>query len=208
MADQTHWHDRTLLLGVTGGVAAYKVADLASRWTQRGAKVRVRMTPSACRFVQPLTFEAVTRQPVTTEIWQPLGVDDRPEHIGSGDDADLFVIAPASADHLARLAQGFGDDAVCLTALAWEGPLVICPAMNDRMCEILRCRQTSRLFVIVEQKSSIPGSAISHAVLSVPVVSPISMRSMLVSIRSSVTGSFREFAGPADHCGTIAGSHR
>ncbi len=133
MADQTHWHDRTLLLGVTGGVAAYKVADLASRWTQRGAKVRVRMTPSACRFVQPLTFEAVTRQPVTTEIWQPLGVDDRPEHIGSGDDADLFVIAPASADHLARLAQGFGDDAVCLTALAWEGPLVICPAMNDRM---------------------------------------------------------------------------
>ncbi|OUU23233.1 MAG: hypothetical protein CBC13_06450 [Planctomycetia bacterium TMED53] len=133
MTDHSHWHGRTLLLGVTGGVAAYKVADLASRWTQRGAKVRVRMTPSACKFVQPLTFEAVTRQPVTTEIWQPLGTGDRPEHIGSGDEADLFIIAPASADHLARLAQGFGDDAVCLTALAWEGPLVICPAMNDRM---------------------------------------------------------------------------
>ncbi len=133
MSDQSHWNEKVLLLGVTGGVAAYKAADLASRWTQRGAKVRVRMTPSACRFIQPLTFEAVTRQLVTTEIWQPLGTGDRPEHIGSGDDADLFVIAPASADHLARLAQGFGDDAVCLTALAWEGPLVICPAMNDRM---------------------------------------------------------------------------
>ena len=133
MSNDLSWNDKILLLGVTGGVAAYKAADLASRWTQRGAKVRVRMTPSACRFVQPLTFEAVTRQPVTTEIWQPLGTGERPEHIGSGDDADLFIIAPASADHLARLAQGFGDDAVCLTALAWEGPLVICPAMNDRM---------------------------------------------------------------------------
>ena len=133
MTDMNRWHENTILLGVTGGVAAYKAADLASRWTQRGAVVRVRMTPSACRFVQPLTFEAVTRQPVTTEIWQPLGAHDRPEHIGSGDDADVFVIAPASADHLARLAHGFGDDAVCLTVLAWDGPLVICPAMNDRM---------------------------------------------------------------------------
>jgi len=130
-----NWEHRNIILGVTGGVAAYKVVDLASRWTQRGATVRVRMTPSACRFVQPLTFEAVTRTAVVSEIWNPLGPGDRPEHIGSGDDAAVFVMAPASADHIARVAHGFGDDVVCLTALAWQGPTVVCPAMNDRMWE-------------------------------------------------------------------------
>ena len=112
-----NWESRKIILGVTGGVAAYKAVDLASRWTQRGAAVRVRMTPSACRFVQPLTFESVTRSEVISEIWHPVGTHDRPEHIGAGDDADVFVIAPASADHIARLAHGFGDDVVCLTAL-------------------------------------------------------------------------------------------
>lgn len=127
------WESRNIILGVTGGVAAYKAVELASRWTQRGATVRVRMTPSACRFIQPLTFEAVTRCEVVSEIWHPIGTGDRPEHIGAGDDAAVLVIAPASADHLARLANGFGDDVVCLTALAWDGPTVVCPAMNDRM---------------------------------------------------------------------------
>ncbi len=133
MNDVMNWENRKIILGVTGGIAAYKVVDLASRWIQRGATVRVRMTPSACRFVQPLTFESVTRSEVISEIWHPIGTHDRPEHIGAGDDADVLVIAPASADHLARLAHGFGDDVVCLTALAWDGPTVLCPAMNDRM---------------------------------------------------------------------------
>ncbi len=128
-----NWKTRKIILGVTAGVAAYKAVDLASRWVQRGATVRVRMTPSACRFIQPLTFESVTRSPVISEIWHPVGTHERPEHIGAGDDADVLVIAPASADHMARLAHGFGDDVVCLTALAWDGPMVVCPAMNDRM---------------------------------------------------------------------------
>jgi len=128
-----NWESRKIILGVTGGVAVYKAVDLASRWVQRGATVRVRMTPAACRFVQPLTFESVTRSEVISEIWHPVGTHERPEHIGAGDDANLLVIAPASADHIARLAHGFGDDVVCLTALAWDGPTVLCPAMNDRM---------------------------------------------------------------------------
>ena len=133
MNDAMNWETRKIILGVTGGVAAYKAVDLASRWVQRGATVRVRMTPAACRFIQPLTFEAVTRTEVISKIWHPIGTHERPEHIGAGDDADVLVIAPASADHIARLAHGFGDDVVCLTALAWDGPTVVCPAMNDRM---------------------------------------------------------------------------
>lgn len=133
MNESMNWETRKIILGVTGGVAAYKAVDLASRWVQRGATVRVRMTPAACRFIQPLTFEAVTRTEVISRIWHPVGTNERPEHIGAGDDADILVIAPASADHIARLAHGFGDDVVCLTALAWDGPTVVCPAMNDRM---------------------------------------------------------------------------
>jgi len=133
MNESMNWETRKIILGVTGGVAAYKAVDLASRWVQRGATVRVRMTPAACRFIQPLTFEAVTRTEVISRIWHPVGTHERPEHIGAGDDADILVIAPASADHIARLAHGFGDDVVCLTALAWDGPTVVCPAMNDRM---------------------------------------------------------------------------
>ncbi|HIC21910.1 MAG TPA: hypothetical protein EYO84_00675 [Planctomycetes bacterium] len=133
MNESMNWETRKIILGVTGGVAAYKAVDLASRWVQRGATVRVRMTPAACRFIQPLTFEAVTRTEVISRIWHPVGTHERPEHIGAGDDADVLVIAPASADHIARLAHGFGDDVVCLTALAWDGPTVVCPAMNDRM---------------------------------------------------------------------------
>jgi len=133
MNESMNWETRKIILGVTGGVAAYKAVDLASRWVQRGATVRVRMTPAACRFIQPLTFEAVTRTEVISKIWHPIGTHERPEHIGAGDDADVLVIAPASADHIARLAHGFGDDVVCLTALAWDGPTVVCPAMNDRM---------------------------------------------------------------------------
>lgn len=124
---------RTITLGVTGGIAAYKVVGLASSWTQRGATVRVLMTPAATRFVTPLTFQSVTRQPVVTEIWQaPEVTDHRPEHIDASE-VSLFVVAPASADFLARAAHGFGDDIVCLSLLAFDGKVVVAPAMNDRM---------------------------------------------------------------------------
>lgn len=128
------FEERTVLLGVTGGIAAYKVAGLASTWTQRGARVRVLMTPAATRFVTPLTFQSVTRQPVVTDIWQaPEITEHRPEHVDAGLAGDAFVIAPASADFLARAAHGFGDDIVNLSLLAYTGPVVIAPAMNDKM---------------------------------------------------------------------------
>ncbi|MEM7164796.1 MAG: flavoprotein [Planctomycetota bacterium] len=128
------YEERTILLGVTGGIAAYKVAGLASTWTQYGAQVRVLMTPAATRFVTPLTFQSVTRQPVVTDIWQaPEVTEHRPEHVDAGLAGDVFVVAPASADFLARAAHGFGDDIVNLSLLAYTGPVVVAPAMNDKM---------------------------------------------------------------------------
>lgn len=125
--------DRTILLGVTGGIAAYKAVDLASRWTQRGARVRTLMTPAATKFVTPLTFASVTRQPAQSEIWRTEAESGRPEHIDVGFAADLFVVAPATADFIARAAAGLGDDIVTLSLLAWAGPTVVAPAMNDVM---------------------------------------------------------------------------
>lgn len=125
--------DRTILFGITGGIAAYKSAGLASTWTQRKARVRVLMTSAATRFVTPLTFQSVTRQPVHTDIWRAEEeTDHRPEHIDAGE-GDIFVVAPATADFLARAAHGFASDIVTLSLLAFQGPVVIAPAMNDKM---------------------------------------------------------------------------
>ncbi len=127
---------RTLLFGITGGIAAYKAADLASRFTQRGARVRVLMTPAATRFVSPLTFQSVTREQVSTDIWRAdEDAEHRPEHIDLGFEGDLFLVAPATADFIARYAAGFADDIVTLTLLAFSGRVIVAPAMNDRMWE-------------------------------------------------------------------------
>ena len=130
---QDKFEGRGILLGVTGGIAAYKAAELASSWSQQGAEVRVLMTQAAKRFITPLTFESVTRQPVVDEIWNADNKNRRPDHIDSSWQGDLFVVAPATADFIARYAHGFGDDIVCLSLLAWDGPVVVAPAMNDKM---------------------------------------------------------------------------
>ncbi len=124
---------KTIILGVTGGIAAYKVVELASRWTQAGARVRTLMTPAATKFVTPLTFAAVTRQPALSEIWRTDLDSGKPEHIETGFDADAFVVAPATADFIARAAAGFGNDIVTVSWLAYDGPTIIAPAMNDKM---------------------------------------------------------------------------
>jgi phosphopantothenoylcysteine decarboxylase/phosphopantothenate--cysteine ligase len=129
-----NYQGRIVLLGVTGGIAAYKSVSLASCWTQRGSRVRVMMTPAATRFVTPLTFQSVTRQPVATDVWQ--AEEEalyRPEHIDLGELGAVFVVAPATADFLARLAHGLADDIVCLSLLAYRGPVLVAPAMNDKM---------------------------------------------------------------------------
>ena len=132
---QTLLHQKRILLGVTGGIAAYKACTLASRLTQVGALVDVVMTESATRFVAPLTFEALTGRPVYTTMWQT-GGDALPTHIahiGLAHGADLVVIAPATAHTLARLAHGLADDLLTTLVLAATCPLLVVPAMDAGM---------------------------------------------------------------------------
>jgi len=123
-----------ILLGVTGGIAAYKTADLASRLVKRDYAVTVIMTAAAQKFIGRATFEALTNRPVYTDLFSPqehfLG-----EHIGLPRRADLLVIAPTSADFLAKMAHGFADDLLSTTVLAATCPLLLAPSMNVEMWE-------------------------------------------------------------------------
>src|SRR5262249_34321204 len=121
-----------ILLGVSAGIAIYKAVDLASTLTQRGDEVYTLMTPNARKFIAPLTFRAVTRQPVFTDIFDE-DPEYRPEHISLSDWGQVLVIAPATADLTGRVAAGLGDDILTATLLAWQKPVVLAPAMNDRM---------------------------------------------------------------------------
>jgi len=121
-----------VVLAVTGSIAVYKVVELARRLTQSGATVQVIMTPGATQFVQPLTFQALTYRPVEVEMFGTF--DDRATgHVAMGQQADVVVIAPATAHTIARLANGFADDLIGTTVLASHAPLVIAPAMETHM---------------------------------------------------------------------------
>jgi len=120
-----------LALLVSGGIAAYKLVDLASALTQAGSQVRVAMTPSATRFVGPPSFQGVTGNPVLTGLW---ATDGSPEpHVSLGDWAQLILLAPATANVIGRVASGRSDDIVTATLLAARCPVVVAPAMNDAM---------------------------------------------------------------------------
>ncbi len=121
-----------VVLGVTGSIAAYKAADLASKLTKAGCDVHVVMTKGATQFITPLTLGTLSRNPVTTDVFDE-GADWRPGHIELADRADLLLIAPASADALAKLAHGFADDALGAIALATRAPSLLAPAMNGKM---------------------------------------------------------------------------
>ncbi|HXJ48826.1 MAG TPA: bifunctional phosphopantothenoylcysteine decarboxylase/phosphopantothenate--cysteine ligase CoaBC, partial [Candidatus Acidoferrum sp.] len=124
-------HGLRLALLVSGGIAAYKVVDLASALTQAGCQVRVAMTPSAMRFVGPPSFQGVTGHSVVTGLWSQ---DGSPEpHVALGDWAQLILLAPATANVVGRVASGRSDDIVTATLLAARCPVVIAPAMNDAM---------------------------------------------------------------------------
>ena len=123
---------KNIILGVSGSIACYKAADLTSSLTQSGLNVQVVMTRHATEFVSPLTFQTLSRNPVTTGIF-----DEKeswhPGHIALADSADLLLIAPATANTLAKLACGIADDALTSIALAVTCPLLIAPAMNGKM---------------------------------------------------------------------------
>ncbi len=125
---------KTILLGVTGSIAAYKAATLASQLTQAGARVDVVMTREATQFIGALTFEALTHRYVATDVMALLP-DSQIAHVAMAHRADLFLIAPATAHLLAKLAHGLADDAVSATALDTRAPLVIAPAMETGMWE-------------------------------------------------------------------------
>jgi len=126
--------NKTILLGVTGSIAAYKAAGLASQLTQAGAAVDVVLTREATQFVGPLTFESLTHRHVVADVMALLP-DSQIGHVALAKRADLFVIAPATAHTIAKLAHGLADDAVSATALDTRAPLVIAPAMETGMWE-------------------------------------------------------------------------
>ncbi len=126
---------RELLLGVTGGIAAYKTADLCSKLVQAGASVSVVMTEAAEQFIGATTFEALTGRPVHRGMFQP-SEHFRGEHIGLAQRADLMIVAPATANYLAHVANGFAGDLLSTLALTITCPLLLAPAMNcDRLDE-------------------------------------------------------------------------
>jgi phosphopantothenoylcysteine decarboxylase/phosphopantothenate--cysteine ligase len=123
---------RFVVLGVTGSIAAYKSIELARRLTQAGATVQVVMSRSATEFVRPLTFQALTYRPVEVEMFQIQ--DERAAgHIAMGRQADVVVVAPATAHVLAKLAGGLADDLIATTVLATEAPVIVAPAMETHM---------------------------------------------------------------------------
>ena len=126
--------NKTIILGVTGGIAVYKAAELASKLTQAGARVRVIMTQNACQFVTPLTFEAITTFPVITDMFQT-NAEHRINHIALAEIADAIIVAPATANVLAKIASGIADDMLTTTILATKAPVIIAPAMHTAMWE-------------------------------------------------------------------------
>jgi phosphopantothenoylcysteine decarboxylase/phosphopantothenate--cysteine ligase len=125
---------KRILLGVTGGIAAYKAAELVRRLGERGIEVQVVMTQAACGFITPATMQALSGNPVYTDMWDAR-IRDNMAHIELSRDKALIVVAPATADFMAKLAAGLGDDLLTTLCLARDCPLAVAPAMNRQMWE-------------------------------------------------------------------------
>lgn len=123
---------KKIVLGVTGGIAVYKAVDLVSRLRKRGCEVRVVMTEHAQQFVTPLTFKEISGNAVATSMWNS-NQEFNVEHIALANWADAFLVAPATANILAKMTYGIADDLLSTTLLAAQAPIVVCPAMNTGM---------------------------------------------------------------------------
>jgi len=146
--------NKTIILGVTGSIAAYKAAELASKLIQAGAKVEVVMTEPAAKFVTPLTFRSITGRAVVVDMFDPTSQHSI-EHIALGGAADVVVIAPATASIIAKMAAGIADDMVSLTVLATKAPVIVAPAMDvDMFANPITQENVARLkargFIIVD----------------------------------------------------------
>jgi len=145
-----------ILLGVTGSIAAYKAADVVRLMRAKSWDVRVIMTPSATQFIGELTLRTLSMNPVAVEMFSPSEAW-KPEHVALADSADLFLIAPCTANVMAKLACGIADDLLTCVALACDAPLVLAPAMNQKMWDhpatgenLVRLKQRGVKFVDVE----------------------------------------------------------
>ena len=126
--------NKRILLGITGGIAAYKSAELVRELQRSGADIQIIMTDSACQFITPVTMQALSGKPVYTGMWDNRVANGMP-HIELSRDRDLVVVAPATADFMAKLVHGSADDLLATLCLARECPLMVAPAMNRRMWE-------------------------------------------------------------------------
>ena len=130
---------KLIVLGVTGSIAAYKAADLCSKLAKE-FEVQVIMTENACRFVTPVTFRTLSRRPVITTLWEDES-QWRPRHVELADEAALFAVVPATANFLAKAANGIADDALSTFAATFNGKAAIAPAMNPNMWRHWTCQE-------------------------------------------------------------------
>lgn len=136
--------NKTIVLGITGSIAAYKGADLASKLTQAGAKVEVILTEAAMKFVSPVTFRSVTGRPVVYNMFELSG-EFSVEHVALAEAADVVVVAPATADIIAKIAAGIASDMVCTTVVATRAPIILAPAMHTGMWENKATKENVKL---------------------------------------------------------------
>ena len=130
--DPTELAGYEVVVGICGGIAAYKVATLVSSLVQRGAGVTVAMTDAAQKFITPLTFQSLTARQVFTDLWQSENYYD-PQHLNLTEKADAFVIAPATANMIGKIARGLADDLLSTMVMSAACPVLLAPAMNTRM---------------------------------------------------------------------------
>ena len=121
-----------IVLGITGSIAAYKAVEVVSSLMKQGNHVTVIMTSNAQRFVNPLTFQSISKSRVITDLFIDTGNYD-PNHISLAEDADIMIVAPATANFIGKVVSGIADDALTCTVMAARSPVIIAPAMNDSM---------------------------------------------------------------------------
>lgn len=138
---------KNIIIGITGGIAVYKIAELASYLTKNGANIDIVMTEAAQKFVTPLTFSTLTKREVHIDMFKEY--TSKPGHISLADRADLIIVAPATANTIAKMVYGIADNLLTTTVLAAKAPILIAPAMNDNM--YAHTATTSNLEVLAER---------------------------------------------------------
>jgi len=204
---------KTVVLGITGSVAAYKAADIASKLTQAGARVEVVMTEAATKFITPLTLRSITGRPVVTDMFE-LASEFSIEHVALAEAADVVVIAPATACVIAKLAGGISDDELTCTALATEAPIIIAPAMHASMLQNPITRENlaklkARGFTIIDPEhgwlasGEVGPGRLADTAKIIDTISKVLSRSIDLTGKRIVVaaGGTREPIDPARHIG-------